>query len=198
MALIAIAVSIGFALDSSGDDPQVQANKDNIAFLTDFKKAQLIVNNDLINIAGNNTADIIAVNKTGVANKATNVDQTRQIAVLEGIQTSPKNKDVPVTGCRTGDMNLLTSSANPNDIKDDFLRGSIVYITGKTTESGNTRMDVLSIATSEIIEDSSFFAGSDGSWTKVWITDENEIIGKYRLLFDTLGGPKDCVEITIK
>ena len=198
-SIILAATAIGIAIyDEEITDPQIQANQDNISTLFSFKNAQVILNNDFFNRALNNTADIQLVNDTAQSNKLKLGDHDRQLAFIEAGDTTPKNQPTTPQGCKTGDMNLLTTSADPNDFRDSFFRGEIVYVTGKTNDGGNTKFEILNIGTAQIIGDSSFIAGSDGSFTKAWITESDQITGQYRILLDTLGGPKDCVEVTIK
>ena len=135
MALIAIAVSIGFALDAS-DNPQVQANKDNITILFDFKDGQVILNQEVLNKAGNNTADIVLVNQTAEANKVTGKANKDEITAtkLDIKNKFPKASDVENTGSSViSNTPFLTLAID----KTSYIPGETITFTG-TANPGQT------------------------------------------------------------
>jgi len=113
-----------------------------------------------------------------------NQDQDNKIAVVEArttnIKTTPTDtpKDQP-----SDSLKLQTTSADPSDFKFKFVRGDIVYITGKGTPSTNIRFQIIWDDNNEIILETSLNTGTDGTFTKVFITDDRTQVGVYTAKF---------------
>jgi len=111
-----------------------------------------------------------------------------------------KQKNTPVntqpTSCLTSTMNLSTSSSDPSDIKSNFLRGDIIYITGETADASSNKIKIINKSTNQVIEESTFNASSSGVFTRAHITDNDSDKGRYTIQIER-GSVKSCIGFSL-
>jgi len=113
-----------------------------------------------------------------------NQDQDNKIAVVEARTTDIKTTqtETPID-TPSNSLNLQTTSSDPSDFKFKFTRGDIVYITGKGDPSTHLKFQIIWDDNDEIILETSLNTGTDGTFTKVFITDDKTQTGIYTAKF---------------
>ena len=189
ITILAFAIGMNYAVDFGNKDNRITANESNI-------------NNHLAGHDDTKLTDAISeLNSSVLALNTKNSEQDGKIAVLEAKTSQPKTtpvappkpKEVP-----SESLHLVLSSSDPSDIKFTFSRGDIVYIKGKSDESINSMVfEIISEGTNQVLSRNTFNTGSDGTFTKVYITDDQTLIGTYTAKFTWSFSQSDFIKFEI-
>jgi len=118
-------------------------------------------------------------------------------AVQEKLKNTSTTSNTSDSSCRASTMDLKVSSSDPSDIRVNFDRGEIVYITGKSESSTGHLIKIINNNTDEVIEETSFNTFSDGAITRVFISDGSDLKGRYTVQIER-GFEKSCIGFALE